>query len=771
MEGLISKMRNIHKSTAPSFRRRENAAAIVKAPPPGALTKGPDRKFPGLHPPLGGATSPSFSLNRRSAFPILALLAALAVGLLFLLPGGLVWAQDADGPIMYAENGTGAVATFTAVDPEGESIVWSLADDDMEVFSIENGVLRFMSPPDFETPQGGDTNTYAVTVRASDGGDGTTATKEVMIEVTNVEEPGTVTLSTLQPQVGVAITATLDDPDNATATTVSWQWYTGNSEIVGATDGAGTVMSSYTPTTGDVGSVLRATAMYDDAEDDDKTAQETSAHAVRQAPETNIPPSFPDQDLVMGNVQTAQTRTVAENTPAGTNIGAPVVASDPDVLTYSLDVASAVSFDINRATGQLITKVALNFEVSPPDTATVTATDPFGATVMSVVTITVTDVNEDPMVTGDASIDHAESIDEQVVALAADRRDYTGSDVDAADADVGLTWRLSGADASKFDITTTSAVRTLSFKANPDYESPGDSGGDNVYEVTLVVTDSKGNSDEQDVTVKVTNIEEDGVVTLSTLQPRVGFPVTATLADPDNVTADSVSWQWYRGGQDLPTPLPDTECVGADSDNCPIKDATSDTYMAAAGDIGKTLNAVAMYTDGNANDGDAKDDAIGKAAHPVLADTRNKAPVFPYQDDEMEGRQTAQERMIAENTAAATSIGDPVGATDEDMVLTYSLGGPDAASFDIVRNTGATADQSRSRQRDEGYLHGNRDGCGLTQCKFNHYGDHQGHQQGRNAGLGRRGAGGVRRERHGRRGQVYGSGPGGRVDCLVGGRR
>ena len=53
---------------------------------------------------------------------------------------------------------------------------------------------------------------------------------------------------------------------------------------------------------------------------------------------------------------------MAENTPAGTNIGAPVVASDPDVLTYSLDATGAMSFDINRATGQLITKVALDFE-------------------------------------------------------------------------------------------------------------------------------------------------------------------------------------------------------------------------------------------------------------------------------------------------------------------------------------------------------------------------------------------------------------------------
>ena len=121
-----------------------------------------------------------------------------------------------------------------------------------------------------------------------------------MIKVTNVEEPGTVMLSTLQPQVSVAITATLTDPDTIEGddlTTVTWQWYRGNSEIVGATDGAEMFMSSYTPTTGDVGSVLRATAMYDDGEDEDKTAQEDSAHAVRQAPESNIPPTFPDQNL------------------------------------------------------------------------------------------------------------------------------------------------------------------------------------------------------------------------------------------------------------------------------------------------------------------------------------------------------------------------------------------------------------------------------------------------------------------------------------------
>ena len=118
VEGLISKMRNIHKSTPPSFRRRENAAAIVKAPPLGINFKN------GPTPDRGAVPNPA--KRRRHAFSAVAFLAVLAVGLLFLLPGGLLQAQD-DGTIEYAENGTDPVATYTAVDPEMTAIAsWSL---------------------------------------------------------------------------------------------------------------------------------------------------------------------------------------------------------------------------------------------------------------------------------------------------------------------------------------------------------------------------------------------------------------------------------------------------------------------------------------------------------------------------------------------------------------------------------------------------------------------------------------------------------------------
>ena len=174
------------------------------------------------------------------------------------------------------------------------------------------------------------------------------------------------------------------------------------------------------------------------------------------------------------------------------------------------------------------------------------------------------------------------------------------------------------------------------------------------------------------------------------------------MTDPDNITAGSVSWQWYKGTvtQDGLAALDETECVDADTNTCFIKGATSATYTPVAFDVRDTVVAVALYTDGSPNETDAKDFAMMVTAESVLADTRNKAPVFPDQDDEMEGEQTDQERSVRENTDSGTGIGaeDDGPVTAEDFItandgtmtgetLTYSLGGPDADSFSIDRGT------------------------------------------------------------------------------------
>ena len=90
----------------------------------------------------------------------------------------------------YMENGTDAVATYTA---SGDAATtWTLSGDDAGDFTITGGMLRFMSSPNYEMPMGGsgnDSNTYMVTVKASDGTN--TDTRAVTVMVTNVDELGT----------------------------------------------------------------------------------------------------------------------------------------------------------------------------------------------------------------------------------------------------------------------------------------------------------------------------------------------------------------------------------------------------------------------------------------------------------------------------------------------------------------------------------------------------------------------------------------------------
>ena len=138
---------------------------------------------------------------------------------------------------------------------------------------------------------------YPVTVTATDPS-GEDATIDVTITVTNVEEPGTVTLSSTQPIVGTLLTATLTDPDDVSGS-VTWSWESSpNMSSWGPINGADT--DAYEPVTADVGNYLRATASYDDALGSGKSAQVVSANRVRAAPTgTNALPQFApiDSDL------------------------------------------------------------------------------------------------------------------------------------------------------------------------------------------------------------------------------------------------------------------------------------------------------------------------------------------------------------------------------------------------------------------------------------------------------------------------------------------
>ena len=122
-----------------------------------------------------------------------------------------------------------------------------------------------------------------------------------------------------------------------------------------------------------------------------------------------------------GKVITETDRSVAENTAAGQNVGAPVEATDADAgdtLTYSLGGQDAASFDINPATGQLMTRAALDFETKTSYRVVVKATDPSAASVTITVTITVTDEGTGSAVGDRFDANHNERVDREEVTTA-----------------------------------------------------------------------------------------------------------------------------------------------------------------------------------------------------------------------------------------------------------------------------------------------------------------------------------------------------------------
>ena len=595
---------------------------------------------------------------------------------------------------MYAENGTGPVATYTAEDPEGTAITWSLSGTDEGDFDIDEGVLTFKQSPNYEMATGGGptgmSNTYSVMVVATDSSTASD-TVEVTVNVTNVDEAGMLTLSTLQPVDGILLDTEFTDIDGEPSAP-TWKWEKSTIRTSGWTVIDGAIDAMYTPAAYRLGQLP---AGHGDLHrprgirqgGDGRLGQEGAGERS-----TNTVPVFRDADDEGIVDNTAITRDVPENSDAGTNVGDPVAAYDAegDVLTYTIsDDADSASFDIDRATGQIMVGAGteLNYDVEDERSYTVmvTATGPGHGddaaddTDTITVTINVTNVDEDPELTGMDSLRQMEN-----TAITVPRGTYMASD-DEDTANVALT--LSGTDASDFTLTDDNGNGTyeLAFKAVPDFEMAADTGGNNVYNITVTATDSDGQTDTMAVVVTVTNVEEDGTVTLNTLQPRVGIGVMATLTDLDGATTD-VTWKWQ--GQTSSTCSVPLVMDGIDD----LEGGISGTYTPTAADIGKCLGATASYTDPQGSD-TAMSVLLMNSDRPVEEDGHQQGADLPRPGHGDRRTPDGQERTVAENTAenrvTGANIGDVVKATDpNEDYLTYTLGGMDMASFGIDRGTG-----------------------------------------------------------------------------------
>ena len=148
-------------------------------------------------------------------------------------------------------------------------------------------------------------NVYELTVRASEvraaDAEGATMStiQDIAVTVTNVEEPGTIGLSHVQPQTDVQLTASLTDPDGdddgegeVDADDINWLWSVpkvsrpvidDDDHWTPAANTSNTAVT-YDPEAGDETEVLRVRASYTDGEGAMKTAYKLSYNAVRPQP-------------------------------------------------------------------------------------------------------------------------------------------------------------------------------------------------------------------------------------------------------------------------------------------------------------------------------------------------------------------------------------------------------------------------------------------------------------------------------------------------------
>ena len=733
--------------------------------------------------------------SQKGRWIILAALVAVLGALLFLLPGGILQAQQTAETYYHQENDDNPVVTLSATDPEGVTpIYWDIfttedhiaavaagmmqdlpggnvgvggaAADDIEgpdvidggFFDVEDGVLSFEEPPDFEM---GRANTYKVVVQASDGGDTEWVQYfKITVIVLDVEEEGSVSWTVdpdgtgtgteslqdlLEFQTAATLAATVEDDDGPDPlTNATWKWYrsssnTGPWTLIDGAGGAAPNGASYTVSDdandNDVGMYLRAVASYTDNRGSNKEAENISDYPVRPAKvQNNSDPEF-DPTSVAREVQEGS---------AGRNVGPPVVATDDDgdVLNYTLDTET-VLFAIGQAKGQITVDASLNYEgiidsngspligqapndphpagawrlINNTDGTTslnyvleVRATDSAGANTDSgegavpddlTVTITLLNVNEAPVF---AAEDRGQTLPANAMGIVQKNEDgveepwdpmvsnYGVDDPEGIDVNEGK-WSLSGDDAAKFQLTgTTANFRTLEFRGKADFENPGDLNGDNIYEVTVVASDGT-NRAERSVTVKITDSDELGKITLSPENPVARSAVTATLTDSDGDVINA-GWTWYSLTSADADDADTIQAALAGTTNV-IVGETSYTYTPTSDDIGQHLVAVAVYMD--RTEDEDNDDVIAaidirfdnraqsNPSAPVTADLANKAPEF------REGASAV--RYVEENDAPGDlvardpeTIGAPLAIDDDDLPNdshTFTLSGADAAYFDI----------------------------------------------------------------------------------------
>ena len=561
------------------------------------------------------------------------------------------------------ENTTGTIYTATATDADAiDSLIYSLSGADASQFTIHSsdGSLSFVTAPDFDNPSDSNSdNHYQLNIEASDSINSAVLQLEVAVSDLNDESP----------QVSSATTTAVDFSTivvNATIYTVVATDLDAGDQLSYSLGGADAQHFSLNATSGELAFTQQPSLSAPQDTDANNlyelqiTVTDLVGHStvfdleVRVADDIGSPPAF---SSASASVEFTENGSGTVHIAAATDV-------DNEVLTYSISGTDSALFTISASSGALTFRNPPDYE-QPEDSNSdnnyslnLIATDPVGNQGQQSFTVQVGNANDNAPLFNLAS---------STIALS--ENDTSAILVDATDADGdSLSYSLSGADASVFELNTTAGA--LWFANAPDYDSPQDSDLNNVYELNVIANDG-AYSTSQELEISISNLNDESPQITSAASVAVNFstislsaPVyTLTATDPD--PADAINY--VLGGTDA-----------------------SHFYLdAASGELTfaqqPSLSAP-QDTDGN-NVYDLQITALDLAMNSSLFDLQisvvddiGSPPVFSSAGVSVE---FAENSTGVVYTAAATDI--------DNEALTYSLEGADSALFTMDPTSGALA--------------------------------------------------------------------------------
>ena len=419
----------------------------------------------------------------------------------------------------------------SATDEDEDVLTYSLSGVDVASFGIvgTTGQLRTLAPLDYEQK-----NAYSVAVIVSDGNGGTDSIG-VAITVTDVDETPTAhapvfiegrsterSIPENTPagsNIGSPVSATDEDED---ILTYSLDGTDASSFGIVSTTGQ---LKTSAPLDYEQKNAYAVTVIVSDGTLTDTISVAVNVTDVAE----NSTPVFAEDST---------TRSIPENTPTGISIGEAVTAKDADsddTLTYTLSGTDAASFDIERATGQLKTKAALDYETKNAYSVVITVSDSaFTATIKVTIIITDVDENHAPAFAGNRT---TRSVKENT-----DAGVNIGSPVSATDDDEDtLTYALSGTDAAAFSIVSTTGQ--LKTSAPLDFETK------NAYTVTVTVSDG---SRTDSITVAITIIDVNELETPQPTQIQSAISISEIMYGSESGFFSPEQWiELHNTGPDI----------------------------------------------------------------------------------------------------------------------------------------------------------------------------------------------------------------------------